>query len=258
MVEKEAFGVTYERYALFKAQERLVKKYRVRTVLELPAHGAKAAPSLYSLGFAQAGCQVTLANPNEKAIDRWHKLGLGKNLKTVKSADLTKSNLAERSFDLVWNFVYLPLEKSPEDLIREMRRLSKRLVMVASVNNLNPGFTVHCTLHKILKIPWTHGDRRFNSARFVKKFFRKQGLKIKEVGLVDAPPWPDSLGFRDVRLHRAKIEEEEPEWEIPFIDHLKSGDLPGWIKLVYLWERIPIPFYPKTFYSHLFYTVGER
>lgn len=61
MIEIEPFGVDYERYAILRLQEHFVRKYRIGSVLEVPASGSKAMPSIYSLGFAKLGCNVTLS-----------------------------------------------------------------------------------------------------------------------------------------------------------------------------------------------------
>jgi len=53
-------GADYERYALGKLLARLARKYHIKNVLEMLAHGVKAMPSIYSLGSAIVGCQVTL------------------------------------------------------------------------------------------------------------------------------------------------------------------------------------------------------
>lgn len=257
-MEVETFGVTYERYALLMAQKKLVKKYKIHSVLEIPAHGVKAAPSLYSLGFALAKCLVTLVNPDKNSSKIWQELGLEKTTKTKRIKDLTKTNFPDNSFDLVWNFIYLPLAENPEILIEEMKRISKKYVLIVSVNALNPGFTIHRTLHKVLKIPWTHGNIKFNSILRTKKFLKTQGLKLREIGLLGTPPWPDSLGFRDVKLHRSGIDKKKLKWKVPITEYIKTNNYPTWIKSIYFWERLPVPFFLKVFYSHLFYILGEK
>ena len=76
MSKVECFGVDYERFDLGKLLERLTKKYQIRNVLEIPVSGEKAMPSIYSLGFGIAGCEVTLMNGKESRIRVWEKLGL--------------------------------------------------------------------------------------------------------------------------------------------------------------------------------------
>ena len=74
--EVEGFGVTYDRYVMSRHQQILTRDLNLNKILEAPTHGAKAASSIYSLGFAQAGCEVNLINPDDKMIGVWKRLGL--------------------------------------------------------------------------------------------------------------------------------------------------------------------------------------
>ena len=56
--EVEVFGVTYDRYVLLQLHRILTRELNLKTVVEMPSHGAKAAGSLYSIGFGLAGCVV--------------------------------------------------------------------------------------------------------------------------------------------------------------------------------------------------------
>jgi hypothetical protein len=46
MKEIEAWGVTYERYALSKELQNIKRQFSINTVAEMPAHGSKAMPSI--------------------------------------------------------------------------------------------------------------------------------------------------------------------------------------------------------------------
>ena len=139
--EVEAWGVTYERYALGKLQQRLVDELSINQVAELPAHGAKAMPSIYSIGFGSAGAKVTLVNGKEDYRQCWQKLGLHENADFTKVKDIMQTGIEENSYDFVWNFAYLPLSDKPDELIEEMKRISKRYVACFSVNFGNVGFS---------------------------------------------------------------------------------------------------------------------
>lgn len=256
--EIEAWGVTYERYALGKELIKLKKCLSIRTVAELPAHGAKAMPSIYSIGFGLAGASVTLINGFEAYRSCWHKIGL-QNMVEFKSVDnIYATNVPSNSFDFVWNFAYLPIAKDQDKLIQEMKRLSKKYIAFFSVNYGNIGFHVHRTLHKIMKVPWTHGDVYFNRRKKISQFMKKEGLTVVKKGFVDCPMWPDSLGFRDMRLHRENIKFDNAEWKSPYIANVVSGKFPLWVKLVYKWEKLPNFPFIKTLYSHINYVVGEK
>ena len=62
----EGKGLDYERYALDKLFARLVREHDIQRVLEIPAKGEKAMPSICSLSFARLGCDVTLVNAEPK------------------------------------------------------------------------------------------------------------------------------------------------------------------------------------------------
>ena len=49
----EGKGLDFERYALNKLFTKLANRYSIQTVLEIPAKGEKAMPSLYSLAFGE-------------------------------------------------------------------------------------------------------------------------------------------------------------------------------------------------------------
>ena len=87
------------------------------------------------------------------------------------------------------------------------------------------------------------------------------GLNIEKVGLVDTPPWPDSIGFRDIRLHRLMLEHgvdlAKVDWTSDYVDYLKLNRFPLWIKLVHAFESIPTPYFLKQFYAHLFYILAS-
>ena len=258
MVEKEVFGVDYERFSLAKCFEGLVKKYNLRECLELPAFGAKAMPSIYSVGLGKAGANVTLVNPANSAKSSWEIVNLEDRMTESFQDDLHNTTFSDNSFDWVWNFAYFPSDSDHIALLKEMERISRRYVAIFSVNGRNIGAYIHRILHRMLKIPWTHGDVNFNFPNRLKRFMEEQGLRIVEKGVVDCPFWPDSLGFRDVRLHRQGVVEMETEWQSNTLEWMKTGNYPSWIHAVYVFESIPMPLIIKYIYAHIFYIIGEK
>ena len=57
--EIEVFGVTYDRYVLLQLHKIMTRELGLKRVVEMPSHGAKAAGSLYSIGFGLSSCDVT-------------------------------------------------------------------------------------------------------------------------------------------------------------------------------------------------------
>ncbi len=256
--EIEAWGVTYERYALEKEIQQLCRQLKIETVAEMPAHGAKAMPSIYSLGFGLLGKHVTLINGHETYGRCWDRLELGNRVQFLMVDDLCDTGIPPRSFDFVWNFAFLPTAKAKGQLLEEMKRISKRYVAIFSVNHGNIGFHVHRTVHRLKKVPWTHGDVHYNKRKNVERFLKHHSLKIIRKGFVDCPVWPDSIGFRDMRLHRQQADPDRVEWESPYVANSASGRFPLWVKVVYAWEKAPNPSFIKTLYAHLNYVVAEK
>lgn len=255
MIEKEVFGLDYERYSLLKVIEKLVEKYKIKSVLEVPAAGVKAMPSIYSLGFGQAGCSVSLVNASKDAKKIWQSFGF--DVDFIDQDNLTKLAVRDNSFDFVWNFASFSSFMERDKIFKEMIRVA-RYVCLFCVNGRNLGSYIHRMLHKLYNIPWTHGDKSFLFPKNVKKYFLKNDLKFIELGVADCPPWPDSIGFRDLRLHREKIDFSKVKWESNTLEYMKNNSYPNWIKLLYLFESVKVPLIFKLLYAHLFYVVGEK
>lgn len=256
--EVEVFGVNYERFSVGKKLNKMAKKYNIKSVLEMPAHGAKAMPSIYSIGFAKTVEKIVLVNGDKKYKREWDKVGATPKVEWIQKKNIEKTSIAENSYDFVWNFAYIPLSKNPDQFIEEMKRISRKYICIFSVNAGNIGFPIHRLVHWKTGIPWTHGDIRYNNRHFIQKKMEAHGLKIVETGFADCPVWPDSLGFRDVRLHRENIDFEQINWVAPYTEMLAKNSFPLWIKLVYVIEKLPLPKFIKSKYAHINYTLAEK
>jgi len=256
MAEIEGKGLDYERYALNKLFQRLVRAHAIRSVLEIPAKGEKAMPSLYSLAFGQAGCDVTLVNAERKSDRAWRELGYP--VSHVECEDLRETGLDGTGFDLVWDFMFLAQYPHKEALLAEMARLSRRYVLFIAVNRFNPGFFSHRAVHRWFDVPWNHGDVGFMNPFQVRRWFESQGLSVIRTGAVDTPPYPDSLGIRDMKLHRKNVDLNKIDWDSRTLGWMKSGRYPAKLKFFYFFEWLPLPLRLKLLYAHLFYVLAEK
>ena len=255
--ETEVFGITYDRLRLDRTFRRLLDRYPIRTALELPAAGAKAMPSIYSLALARLGVEVTLLNPEPQGLEVWDRLRLDYNV--VEADDLTNTGLDPASFDLVWNFVTVGFSPDFSGIIAEMARVSRRYVMTVHCNGFNYGYPWHRFLHWALKLDWNHGETAYFFPRAVKSTYRDAGLRSVDFGLFDMPWWPDPPGFRDVRLHLSGGDVvEELDWAAPIEDIYRDGDVPKGLKVLSFIEDLPIPRLVRWPFSHLFYLFGEK
>ena len=262
--EVEVFGVTYDRYVLLQLHKLLVRSLDLRNIVEMPSHGSKAAGSLYSIGFGLAGCNVTLVNPELEMMYGWNELGIQQNVTTALDKDVYQTGFDSDSFDLAWNFVTWTELADPARYVEEMKRISKKYVLLITCNNFQPGYPWHRFLHLIFGFPWTHGQVEYNHITRVKKLFRQSGMKIVEYGAIDTPGWPDPSGPRDVRLHRRygtaghNQYQEKPEWVVPILNYIRTGQYPDWMKLLGKWDMLFRKGVIKLPLSHLFYVLGEK
>jgi hypothetical protein len=262
--ETEVFGVTYDRYVLLQLHRILTQTLDLKTVVEMPSHGAKAAGSLYSIGFSLAGCQVTLVNPEVEMLTEWKGLGIDDRVISRTDMDVYRTDFGANRFDLAWNFVTWTELSDPGRYLKEMKRISNRYVLLVTCNNFQPGYPWHRFLHLIFGFPWTHGQVEYNHMTRVKKLFRQSGMKIVEYGAIDTPGWPDPSGPRDVRLHRRYGSAghnqyiEKPEWKVPILDYVKTGRYPDWMRLLGKWDILFRKGVFKLPMSHLFYVLGQK
>lgn len=262
--EKEVFGVTYDRYVLLQLHKMFVKQLKLKTVVEMPSHGAKAAGSLYSIGFGLSNCNVTLVNPEMDMMYGWDELGIGERAETVADVDVYRSPFKDGAFDIAWNFVTWTELDDPPEYLKEMKRISNNYVLLVTCNNFQPGYPWHRLIHMIYGFPWTHGQVQYNHITNTRRLFKDAGLKVVEYGAIDTPGWPDPSGPRDIRLHRRygskgdELPKAKPNWEVPIIQYAKSGDFPGWMKILGRWDMTFRKGVFKLPMSHLFYVLGGK
>jgi len=264
--EVEVFGVTYDRYVLFQHHQILTRELGLKKVVDMPSHGAKAAGSLYSIGFGQAGCDVTLVNPEMEMMYGWENLNLQNRVSTINNIDVCKTGIADNKFDLAYNFVTWTELDDPLRYLEEMKRISKKYVLLVTCNNFQPGYPWHRFLHEIFGFEWNHGQVEYNHITRVRKLFKQAGLNVVEYGAIDTPGWPDPSGPRDVRLHRRfgkgkgkdELPKQKPDWEVTFLEYVRTGNYPGWMKALGKWDMTFRKGLFKLPMSHLFYVLGEN
>ena len=256
-LETEPPGTTYDRYSVARLHWRLVRRYGWKSAVEVPAGGAKACPSLYSLPLALARCRVTLVNPLPSSLSHWRRLELSDRVTTVR-AQIHALPFSDHAFDLAWNYVTLGREGSMLPALSEMTRVAGAVLLIGQ-NGYNLGYPWHHLLHWIFKIPWDHGQTRYFFPANVVSEMREAGLTDIEVGLLDQAPWPDPPGFRDIRLHRAGTKphpEDEVDWRVPAVDYFQKDAFPTWMRLCAAFEELPLPRLLRWPVNHMYYVLA--
>jgi len=203
----EGYGTEYERFAMNKFVAKMVKKYDISTVLEMPANGVMGISGIKSLMFARVGCDVTVSHPSQEFLDNakkmWDCFGLEANF--VKT-HWVNSIFDDNSFDLVWNFCVYEHFDNPEAVIREMLRVTNKYVFLEIQNVHNIGLPVHRLYHLFHNQPWDHGNMRQMKISTLSNIFNGLNAVGTEIGATDMPPWPDiNIGLKEM-LARKKNE----------------------------------------------------
>ncbi len=256
-------GTTYERWALTRFLRALQARFALREVLEGPDDGMTGICGLNSLPLGMDEARVTLwlpSRPAEAAFARrvWP-LHAPRAALTVDTRPLQYPfPYPPASFDLVWNFNVMPRLANPLRALREMARLSRRLVLVFVPNRRNYGFPLHRLHHRLAAEPWEHGDVRLMHPAPWKRLFPQAGLRLLRLFHVDCPWWPDIVNpadllaafFPPLRLRlRAAQPESRARWEaagLPYYDAARYPRLHRRMERLAFFERLPfllqIPF----------------
>ena len=186
----EGYGTAYERHSLNRLVSKMVDKYDISEVLEMPTNGIMGIPGINSLIFAKIGCEVTVAHPSKEFLENakkiWNALGLDANF--VKS-DWINPEFNDDSFDLVWNFCAFEHVDNPKKIVQEMLRITKKYIFVYIQNASNPGFFLHQFLHLLRKEPWDHGDPSRMKLSYIADIINELNGRGIEIGGM-WPPWP--------------------------------------------------------------------
>ncbi|MCP8307165.1 MAG: methyltransferase domain-containing protein [archaeon] len=192
----DGLGGTYERIAYGAVIERLAEQYDAKKLLELNATYIAGVPGFNSAMFTQDGYEVTITiHPRdyEDAVHAWKLAGLYDHVRIIKWKDSFRTPFDEGEFDLVWNHLAFEHYKDPIPLVREMVRVSRKLVINFTLSPFNMGFLLHWLAHKINRKKWDHGHFRNCLISAMEKVHRSLGLQPIEWGGCDDPPWMDTV-----------------------------------------------------------------
>jgi hypothetical protein len=197
----EGLGSAYERYAINRFLERLVRANGLRTIAEWPANGVLGVPGIKSLAAHRLGCEVTLLHPDREFHDDvssiWQSAGAPSPGRLIAEPDDDRTTPA-RAFDLVWSFCALEHTADPRAVVRAMLRASRGWILVFVQNALAPGVHLHRLEHVVQRRAWDHGRLTDMRAAAVADYITSERGNVVETGGCDLPPWPDL----NVRLPR--------------------------------------------------------
>ena len=263
----EGLGLVYERFVLNDFLLALQKEHDLKTVLEAPLFGMAGVSGINCVALAQAGAEVSLVDDRADrlaAVERiWGELALPAQF--IHLAEWAQLPFPDDTFDLAWNWAALWYLSDPASLLRELARVSKHLVFVAMPNRVQVGYLLR---KYVLEREFVdHVDESWADIGRVRHVLEEAGLRIVRQGVLDVPPWPDTVMPASEVLKRLGIRSQKLEGQF-------SGDSWQWSTMAYylgqqpdLYDRVmryawldhaPIPWRLKAIWAHHRYLLGAK
>jgi hypothetical protein len=262
----EGLGLVYERLVLNDYLDRIVSKHNVHTVLEAPIYGMAGVTGINSVRLAQRGCAVTLVDENAtrlSGVERvWAELDLRATF--VHDSDLTRLPFADRSFDLTWEWAGLWYLPNAQGLLGELARVSRKLVFVAMPNRVQVGYLMRKYLLERDFVDYV--DEEWADINRIKRVLRGAGVSFVEEGVLDVPPWPDTvmpaaqvLQRLGIRSHKLDEQFSGSGWNWSTMDYYlnRRPELRARIDKYTFLEHAPLPWQVKAVWAHHRYVLGQ-
>lgn len=262
----EGLGLVYERFVLNDYLDRLVSQHNIRSALEAPIFGMAGVSGINSVRLAQRGCTVTLVDDNAerlRGIERiWGELNLRATF--VHHTDFAHLPFEDDSFDLAWEWAALWYLPNAEALLHELVRVSRKLVFVAMPNRVQIGYLMRKYLLERDFVNYV--DERWADINRIKKALRDTKVTFIDEGVLDVPPWPDTVMPASQVLQRLGIRSKKLDaqftgasWNWSTMDYYlgRRPELKAQIDRYTFLERAPIPWQLKAIWAHHRYVLGQ-
>ncbi len=263
----EGLGLVYERFVLNDFLLYIKGQYGFYSVLEAPLFGMAGVSGINSVWLARIKCPITLADDDAErlaGVERiWGELALP--ARFVHVQDWARLPFADDSFDFVWNWAAIWRLRDPDGLLAEMVRCSRKLVFVAVPNPVQVGyqFRKYVAEPEFVK----EVDERWTNIGMIRNKLEALGVEILAQGVLDTPPWPDTvmpaaelLGRLGIRSQKLRSRFEGQDWRWSTMDYYlgRQPDLYDRVKK-YMWlERLTIPWQIKQLWAHHRWVLGRK
>jgi hypothetical protein len=263
----EGLGLVYERFVLNDFLLHLKGKYGFQTVLEAPLYGMAGVSGINSVALARVRAAVTLADDNAErlaGVERiWQELGLRADFTLVE--DWSRLPFADNSFDFAWNWAALWRLPDPGDLLHELVRCANEYVFVAVPNPVQVGYL----MRKYVVEPEFVDEvqERWTDIKLIERHLNWLGVEIVDRGVLDVPPWPDTVMPANELLRRLGIRSQRLErrfsgtgWQWSTMAYY-LGEQPDLYDRVmrYAWlERLAVPWRVKQVWAHHRWVLGRK
>lgn len=192
----EGLGLVYERFVLNDFLDDLRSRHAIGNVLEAPLYGMAGVSGINDVMLAHKGVQVTMVDDDAERVAGvrriWQEdLRLPAETVLIPPTGWGALPFADNAFDLTWQWAGLWYIRNPADLLRELARTSRNLVFVAMPNNIQVGYWMRKLL--IDRDFFTTHDEGWTDITRIRHILEDAGVRIFEEGVLDVPPWPDTV-----------------------------------------------------------------
>lgn len=262
----EGLGLVYERLVLNDYLEKIASEYNVQSVLEAPLFGMAGVSGINSIALARRGCAVTLVDDNADRLAGVEKIWRALNLRAafVYHFDFVHLPFDDQSFDFVWNWAALWYLPNAAELLKELARVARQLIFIAMPNRAQVGYWLRKYILEKDFVEYV--DETWADISRVKKILRARGVEFLDEGVLDVPPWPDTVMPAAQVLQRLGIKSKKLDaqfrgdsWNWNTLDYYSGArpDLRAKIEKYFFLERAPLPWQIKTIWAHHRYVLGK-
>ena len=263
----EGLGLVYERFVLNDFLLELKGRYGFATAIEAPLYGMAGVSGINSVALARVKTPVTLLDDNAERLEGvrriWGELGLPAQFGLVD--DWSQLPFADNTFEFAWNWAAIWHLNNPAALLSELVRVSNKLVFVAMPNPVQVGYQVR--KHIVEPEFVNEIDERWTSISLIRETLESLGVTILEQGVLDTPPWPDTVMPANQLLRKLGIRSKKLDskftgqgWQWSTMDYYLGNDYslyPRVMKYARL-ERWRLPWQIKQVWSHHRWVLGKK
>ena len=249
----EGLGSSYERVVLNNFLKKIIKHFRIDSILEAPSFGFTGLSGINTLEPAINGIEVSLLDHDNERIELIRKVWLeaGKicNIKYVEN--YSHLPFMSHVFDLSWNFSAIWFVKDLENFINELNRVTKKVIIfcipnVSGIGYLSQEYFGRQEIADFLQVenlsPDYFGDQ-----------LEKLGWQLLDSNYIDCPPWPDIGMPKEKFLDKFGISiRKEKESDPLTIMDMYTGVNPEFdVEMMkYYWFEHYAPGFVKKFWAH--------